>query len=570
MIQLSNIAPDWESLVAQLQSEAGNFASWTDRVTGATGQTIIEMIAAIGAYSQFAVESSYQETFPDSAKNAESLYAAANFAGVRLSRKNPTSIVLNMVAPSTMTIDPYTQFVGAGTKWFNRQAVNLTTSPSSVTLYQGEVVRKQTFGLGTDFQAFVSVEKDFIVSDTDVLLSINSVNVPCIIQGLWTKKNLPGVQQFTLPDGQMIMLFGNNVYGSRPGPNDVCEITYVTTLGSDGNNIATSQQTIVVDGNPLIKGVVSGTPNGGGNEPDPVVYKNVVPAMFGAFDSAVTGPQYKALPLQYPGVVDARVLAQREINPYALTFMNTMKVSLLTTDGTWDSTQWNNFVAFFNAGSMYSTRVIRADPTAVNVTIGAIVSCKTFANLPNVKAKIEAALTDLFSLRQGSLGLDIYMSDVITTIQEADSNVEYVQLTNPTSDLVLSSLNVSAPVLTEVLGGGTLPVGTYDYGLSVTSTLGGSSAPANWSSITTTQANSSVKVDWSAVPNAASYSLYGRVTGSNLGFITTLTSPTVTYTDTGSVSPTPPVPAESTIATFYPNLSGTNIVMQYTNRNIRS
>jgi hypothetical protein len=113
-----------------------------------------------------------------------------------------------------------------------------------------------------------------------------------------------------------------------PGTNDLVSITYVVTLGQDGNNIIATNQKIVMDGNTDVSGTPTANATGGGNEPDYIVYKNVTPALFGAFDSAVTGSQYKALPLQYPGVIDARVLSQREVNPYALTYMNVMKVSL--------------------------------------------------------------------------------------------------------------------------------------------------------------------------------------------------------------------------------------------------
>jgi hypothetical protein len=571
MIQLSNVAPDFDSLVSQLQAAAAAFpGTWKDRITSSMGQTNVEMVAAIGAYAQYAIESSYQEAFPDSAKNADSLYAAANYAGVRISRKSPASLTFNMTSSNGPVVIPaYTQFVGAGTKWFNRSALSLTTSPTQVTLYQGEVQVKSVYGLGTSYQAFVSAEKDFTVSDTDVLVTINNISVPAISQGLWTKKGQPGAQQFTLPDGSMILMFGNDVYGSLPGTNDLVTVTYVVTLGQDGNNIVTANQNIVQDGNTSINGIPTVSAVGGGNEPDPIIYKNVTPALFGSFDAAVTANQYKALPLQYPGVIDARVLSQREINPYALTWMNVMKVSLLTSS-TWTSADWDNFFAWFEASTMYSTRFSRSDPSPINVTVTATVSCKTFSNLTNVQANIQTALDNLFALRQGSLGLDIYLSDIITTIKEADSNVEFVQLTSPNVDLALSTLGVGAPVLTEVLGGGTLPVGTYDYSVNVTSSFGGSSAPANWASITTTAPNSAVQLSWQAVPNAASYGVWGRQTGPTLGFLHAGGTGFLSYTDTGSTTPAPPVPVESTIAAYYPTLVATNLTMQYTNRNLRS
>jgi hypothetical protein len=142
---------------------------------------------------------------------------------------------------------------------------------------------------------------------------------------------------------------------------------------------------------------------------------------------------------------------------------------------------------------MYSTRIARSDPTAVNVTVTATVSCKTFSNLTNVQANIhERTRTICLHLRQGSIGLDIYLSDIITTIKEADSNVEFVQLTSPTLDM--ASLHSGRWELLSLIRAPrrwhTPCRDVRLFAVNVTSSFGGSSAPAKWASITTTAPNS--------------------------------------------------------------------------------
>jgi hypothetical protein len=572
-IQLSNISPDFDSIRLQLEqaAQSGNFPSWKDRITGATGQTILEMVAAIGAYSQYSIESSYQESWPDSAKNPEALYAAANYAGVRINRRQPASITLMMQSPTNMVVPPITAFVGAGTYWYNRAALNLTNSLTPVTLYQGQIVQKQVNGSGTDFQAFLSEESSFQVADGDVYLKVNNVSVPVIPEGLWTCNGTPGVQQFTLPDGKLILLFGNSLYGTKPGTNDLCTITYVTTLGVDGNNIVTTGKKIVMDGNADVLGTPTGNPSGGSAQTDYIVYKNITPALFGAFDSAVTANQYKKYPLLYPGVIDARVLAQREINPKALTFMNTMKVCLLTST-VFSTADFDAFETWFNKGVMYSTRIIREDPVPVDIAVIGRISCKNFANLSAVQTKVGVALDKLFALRQGSIGLDLYISDIIDAIKQADSNVEYIQLSSPPVDLVLSSLSVGYPTLRFVPGGGTLPAGTYDYGIGLLSSLGGTAAPGKWRTIQTPSVGGIV-VTWPLAANPASYQVYGRVTGGAMGLLANIAATGAafqSFNDDGSVVPTGTVPAQSTIASYYPHLISKALTMQYTNRNLRA
>jgi hypothetical protein len=568
-IQLSQVAPDFADLVTQLQTELSTKNTWTDRLTSSTGQTLIEMIAAIGAYSQYSVESSYQEVWPESAKNANSLFAASNFAGVRINRKLPASVAVSMNAVVPTTIPPFTQFVGAGNYWFNRTAITLTPTLTEFTLHQGKKISTQMTGLGTDFQAFVSAEKDFQVSDVDVTLSINNVSIPVTIEGLWLKQKLPGIWQFTLPAGQLIILFGNDIYGTKPITSDVCTITYFVTQGRDGNNLQTVGKTVTVENDNSLGGKFTTVPSNGASQTNPLVYKNVTPALFGAFNSSITPSQYKKLPLLYPGVIDAQVLAQRDINPQALNWMNVFKVSLLTSTPL-TTAQFAAFEDFFNRNTMYSGRIHREDPVASTQAISAEIYCTNFSDLTSIVAKVNTALTTLFSPRQGILGLDLYVSDIIDTIKDADSNIEYVKLLSPTTDIILSSQDVAVPALASVPGGSLAP-NQYSYSVSVVSSLGGETAPAKWGSFTTTTTGSN-SVTWKAVQSALSYKVWGRNSSAGLGLLAILpatSASTYTFLDTGTLTPVTPLNPESTIPVFYPTLGSLTITPFYSSRNLK-
>lgn len=570
MIQLSNVAPDFDDLVLQLTNVLQTKDAWKDRLTSSTGQTLVEMIAAIGAYSQYSIESAYQESFPESAKNNNSLYAASNFLGVRFNRKLPASVQVSLTSAAPVIIPVNSQFNGAGTYWFNRSPLTLGPTPTVVTLHQGRVVTTQVQGLGTDFQAWVSPEKDFVVSDQDVFVTVNSISVPAIQEGLWTKEGLPGAQHFTLPSGQMILLFGNSIYGTRPSTTDICEITYVVTLGADGANVPTLGKTFSYELDPTIQGVAVTQASGGGNQANPLIYKNVTPALFGSFNSSVTPSQYKKLPLQYPGVIDAQTFAQREINPRALTWMNVIKVCLLT-QTPWSAGDFLAFEQWFYENTMYSTRIVREDPVATPITIQATVHCLNLANLGTVQAKVEAALDNLFALRQGSIGRDFYRSDIIDAILEADSNIDFVRLEQPATDIVLSSLNVNTPSATILPSGGTLGPGLYDYAISAVSSLGGETAPANWVTVNISSGTTNrIQLNWEPVSNALQYKIWGRTTPTSLGLLATVPASTLQFIDTGAITPTGSVSVQSTVASYYANLVAKNITVLYSNRDILS
>lgn len=566
LIQLSTIAPDWGSLVTQLQTASANYPAWSDRLTTSTGQTFVEMIAAIGAYSQFAIESSFQEAFPESAKNPDSLYAAANYAGVRVPRKAPAALQLQMTSVTPIVLPTYSQFIGAGVKWFNNTSLSLSSTPTTVTLYEGEVINKSIYGGGTDFQAFVTTEKGFVVGDTDVVLKINSMAIPITMRGLWTQKDQPAAQQFTLPDGRLILLFGNDIYGSKPGANDLCEITYIVTSGADGNNIVTIDKTIALDGDPTIKGVAAQSPSGGANEQDYLLLKNLSPALFGSFDAAVTPAQYKALPLLYPGVIDAQVYSQREINPKALTWMNNMKVVLLT-ESEWGTTTKRAFTAFLNERSQYKSQYILKSAMSIDTTVDMDVYCANFSNLLDIKARVEAAIQDLFSLRQGILGFDFYKTDITSKAKRADGNIEYIVLNQPSTDIVLSSLNVDAPTVVSTTGvGGSLPSGKFDYAVSAVMLAGGETSPANWTTVDLSTGSNTNTLTWAPVVGAVFYKIWGRTTGVSLGLLKIIAASAQTYADTGADTPSGTVPAEATVDSYYAKLISLNVRTHYSTR----
>jgi hypothetical protein len=571
-IELSNISPDFNDLVSQLQTILASKDTWKDRLTTSTGQTLIEMIAAIGAYSQYSIESAFQENWPQSAKNANSLYAASNFMGVRVNRKGPSSITINFVAPSAVSLPAYSQFTGVGSYWFNRDPIvydPAILTPLPVVLYQGQVKTENFYGLGSNFQAFITTETAFTVADQDITLEINNVSIPVIQEGLWTKPTLPGVQDMTLPSGQMMLLFGNAIYGSLPTVNDLCTVTYVVTLGVNGDNIPTLSQKFNLETDTTKYGIATTQASGGGDQTSYLVYKNITPALFGAFSSSVTGNQYKRLPIQYPGVLDAKTFSQREINPFALTWMNVIKVCLLT-NTVMDTAQWHAFETWYLDQTMYSTRIYRQDPIASNVNVNAKVYCKNFANTSDVHVNTIAAVAAVFQPRQGIIGLDIYRSDIINAILQADSNVEYVVLNSPATDIILSSFIVDFPTCTVIPSGGTLAVGYYDYCISATSSLGGDSAPSKWTTVHITVPNSRIVLSWAPVTNSVGYKIWGRTTPTPLGLLATVSVSTLTWTDNGTVVPVGSVPVEGTIETYYPRLNSNVQVIGYSNRDTLS
>lgn len=555
---VSTVNPDWEDLVSQLQAISLTKDAWSDLVPTGTGQSIIEMIAAVGAYDQYSIESAFQEAFPQTAKNDSSIFAASQFLGVRLSRKKPMQITATLVSSSggDVTLPAYTQFVGGGSYFFNRDSILVTTSPQAVTLYQGKVKAVSLPGISQDYQVFVTQETGFLVSDSDVLVFLNGTAIPIITQGLWQLKNAEGVQDITLPTGQLALIFGSALYGSRPTVSDAVGILYAVTSGLDAAALITNTASLTNTSNLEITCTATSNPTLGGDEQPASLYKTVAPSLFGAFGSAVTGRQYKSTLFDYPDatIVDGLTFAQRESNPKALEWMNLVRCVILpeTGVGSWTDTSRQDFTDWYETQTMYSTRFFVEDPAPYPINVDVTVYCDNTTILSEAKSDARTAVIALFEPKQGCIGRDVYLSDIWEAVKHANSGIDHVVINAPTTDTILTRNTVQAPTYT--LDRGTLVAGNYNYGIGYVSSLGGLQiCAANWLDVTV-PINSSVILTWLPVPNVTSYKVWGRQSSGTLGLLATLSSATLTYTDSGSDAVVPPLLTRDTQAMYFGQL----------------
>jgi len=574
-VQLSTVKPDYETIFQQLQAELTTREVWKDGLLqSSTGNTLTSHIAAIGAFSQYAIASALEEATLEAAKNDSSVYAWAIGQGIRIARKSSSQCSVELKITPTFTnpiaIPAYTQFVGqGGILLYNRTSflIPANTSTFVTDLYQGEVVTQTVSGTGEDFQTFISTEQSFVVSDNDVVVRKNNTIVDLVTNKLWERKGLikEAVWDRTLKTGQLFLMFGNELYGSKPTVNDVITIQYVATKGLLGNDTSATGKKLTTDLNPAITGVITSGLSGGGDETNAYTLKKTAPILWGAFESAVTGSQYRALPVgQYPGVIDIKTFAQRELSTTDLRYMNLVKIVLLTSSP-WSQSQYDAFEKWYTARSIYSTRFYFEPPIQTLLDIRAEISCDDSADLISVKTKVSLALANLLRPRFKILGTNFYKSDIIDTIYAADSSIRYIRLFTPENDIFAGVSPPSVLTSTYIPTGG-LVSGTYEYGISVTNATGETQIkPIS----VTIPSSGSIKLDWEPVYNGLTYRIYGR-SNSAFELITILPLSVSTFTDNGTLIPNPAFTYTSvdTSGTHYTSLGNLDLTMLYTSRNL--
>lgn len=586
---ISDLTADFDQFVQDFETYLQNKDAWRGNLTTMTGQTLIELAAAIGAFNQAKLSRAFTDAFPETSVSDAAIRAGTFMQGVRMTRRLPAQIQVQLTGTEGLVLPRFTQFECAGYQFFNRDAITLVgETPVEATLYQGEIVIYTMNGTGTNLQAWVSPETDFQISDQDVRVIINDKDIPVSYSGLWNYKATDACQDLTSSNGRLIVQFGTNnvagidqelagelglgepiAYGTVPGINDTVEIQYAVTEGESGNNYVTLNKSVTIDGYPDVEGKALDNPRYGSSEKSTLVYKNNTSSAFGTYGSAVTKNQYLATVTTYPGVIDAITRAQREINPNDLELMNVIWVTGITNEP-WDLAKRAEFCNWCQAQSMYSTRFVWKDATPVNRAVSVRVYCYNSAVLSDVEDNVKRAVLQLFQARSGILMLNIYRSDIYDTILASDKNIAYIILDEPTEDCVVTQLESPSLGFEVISGSSTLAEQQYNYCVTLVDKLGNESTKNEWVHPLVTEANNQrVKLSWLPVTSAVQYKIYGR-RGDSIGLMQTVNSDVHEFTDDGSITPDQSqYEAYEDVEIKYNTLTSLNVDVSYADRQSR-
>lgn len=332
-LKLSTTSPDFDSLVLQLQLFLDSKGTWEDLLPSSLGQTLIEMMSSVGAFNQFAIESAFREAFL-TAKRESSIYAICRMLGVRITRKSPASVSVNLRRQDATVqhlIPRYTQFMVGDKPMYNREAIVFPAgviqvgqlhqfdTAAPISLYEG-TVKKKTFSADTtQFREIYLDEPGFRVSDTDVLVHI--VNKPLLVNEEWYRTRSGNAIWTAEPDekvyydsssglGDCILTFGDGARGALAPLGSNIEVTYALTNGALGNyGVSQLKVAQVEDGN--IEGTTVTIISNGSDEKPALFYRSMAPHIHKARSRSVTSRDFQAITLHYPSVASCAVSAQR-------------------------------------------------------------------------------------------------------------------------------------------------------------------------------------------------------------------------------------------------------------------
>lgn len=467
--KLSNVRPDFESLVADLRAGLGSYDSWEDILPFAAGTAMIDFVSAIGTMLNYSVEKAAQEANFDTQGLDSSTYRVARMLGVNPSRRYPARVVVDLIVNSTVSSIPrYSQFQVDGIDYYNSEPITVAVgsgiSVQNVALFQGTIEQKRFVGSGEAYQV-LRFGGDFTVSDHFINVRVGSTEFTRVKHPLWMTidEETDPFWDTTLPDGSVQLVFGNEQFGTIPEVGSQILVTYAETLGTGGNTPESNLDVSLVDTVPGISALtgvsksagLGGTPSGGKDADSPEDLKWTAPRLYAAGDRAVRRDDWRALMIDWEeaDIVDAGVWGEHEerfvgtgcFGPFN---MNVVYICPLLLEGTIDNVyvgddilgdpvyqdKSNDLILFMDDKKYVNSNLILRTPEGLGIHLDVSVYVFTGVQVDYITTTLTTALNALFSRRKGALGATYQRTDITDVIQSY-SQVDYCRINSIKHDI---------------------------------------------------------------------------------------------------------------------------------------
>jgi len=291
---ISYVNYDFDNLVTELQQLLSAQSAWKDMYRSSTGQTLLELFAAVGNLVLYYVERRAEESYISTAKNYSSVVNLArllNYTPTRnISAIGPLAFTVDAPAPSLITIPQWTSVSSnAGVNFLvldTNASIPALGTTATVSGIQGTLITKSFVSNGASNQAY-NIDDTQIENSVNIMLlaSVASLEVAQAIQqqtvsqSSYTVVNDDGtysVYALSNPqrpqtlsvnvtgssgtatwnqqssfinstntsrdyvirpelDGTLTVVFGNGVFGAFPQLGQTVVVTYVQSVGVAGN-----------------------------------------------------------------------------------------------------------------------------------------------------------------------------------------------------------------------------------------------------------------------------------------------------------------------------------------------
>ena len=456
-IQYTN--KDYESIRRELLAKIPQLTDrWTDFNHSDLGVVLLELFCGIGDMLAYYLDVQAAEAFLPTARQRQNVIDLCKLIGYRLDTPVAASTTLrfNLSAPLGTDL-----IVPAGTACraliddgqADYETVDKGLIPHgvltvSVPARQG-IRRTETFtATGQPFQCFR-------LTGESIAQGSISVN---IADETW---NEVGHFQDSTPDSLHFMadidaldvvtiIFGDGQNGAVPPQGAVITVSYLTTLGGNGNlapgRITQILTPVYSEGAQVSLSVTNPVPATGGTSQESIEHaRRQAPAELRTLWKAVTLEDYKALAEGFPGVAKAHVLDTNDCQN--IRYYNVHLAIAPDGGGLPSALLKRDLADFLERRKVITVEVTLFDPIYRPIDIDVEVYVWPGEALENVRSRIEFQLAEIFAFDQVGFGQTIHQSDLVALIDDV-RGVSHLNMYVPRQDIELRAGEI--PVLGNV------------------------------------------------------------------------------------------------------------------------
>ena len=452
--RLPYINKDYDAIRQELVARIPQLTDrWTDFNESDLGIVLLELFAGIGDLLAYYLDAQAAECYLPTARRRQSIIDLCALVNYRLhgpvAATTRVRVTLGQPAGRDLTIPAGTvcQAQGASApipfETVTDLVITAGLADGEVNARQGERRTDSFTGSGQTFQRCVLTNPG--VAHGTVLVTVNGEawqEVEHFAESTpvdrHVRVDLDGLEQ-------TVITFGDGKYGAMPSAGSAMAITYLTTLGPDGNLaphlITALPNQIEVNGQPVAVTVDNPIPATGGAEAEAHEHARLLaPAVLRSTWKAVTKADYQALCMAFPGVAKAQVL---DLNDDHALRMYTVRVVIAPEGGGAPSPQLKaDLRAFLETRRMVTIDIYIDEPSYRPVPVSAILYIYPDQDADQVRQRASLVLTDRFAFAQQTFGRAVYTSDLIAVL-DGVAGVSHVMLQTPASDVVLAPREIA-------------------------------------------------------------------------------------------------------------------------------
>ncbi|MHB1458430.1 MAG: baseplate J/gp47 family protein [Armatimonadota bacterium] len=459
--RLPYVDKDYDSIREELIERIPQLTErWTDFNASDLGVVLLELFSGIADMLAYYVDAQAAECYLPTARQRQNIANLCALVGYRLHGPIAASSQVvftlgqslseDIIIPSETAVSAADEIQPVPFVITRDLIIPAGNTIGEVDAVQGVIISESFIGTGTPCSRIILSRTD--IAHGSVIIKVANTTWTSVDH--FADSNSEDMHYRVEIDGldNVSIIFGDGKCGAYPTEGQQIEISYLATLGSNGNlaphRINTLLSTIYASNGESVglsvDNIIAAT--GGADRESQEHAKAIAPTTVRSTWKAVTRDDYAALCLAFPGVAKAKIM---DINDDPSLRIYTVRICIAPEGGGLPSPLLkSDLTDYLEARRLLTIDAGIVDPVYIPVNINAELFIYPGEVAETVRSRAQDALIKYFAFENQDFGKELYLSDLIVLL-DGVQGVSHVVLREPFTDVLPGSREI--PVLGNVL-----------------------------------------------------------------------------------------------------------------------